>query len=535
MSDLTIRSLIERVRSGDIRIPAFQRDFVWEPDQVAFLIDSIYKGFPIGTVVFWQTDSRLNTEKKLGSFQLPEPKRDYPVNYVLDGQQRITSIFSVFQNDLEPSDNTWVDIYFDLEAENNPQDTCFLALEQDEINSSRHLPIKTFFDTAGYRAATSNLTTDQANLVDEVQAKFKEYRLQNQTFETQDRNEVAIVFERINRAGTELDLFELLAAWSWSDDFDLIEKFGELQAQIAEHGFEELTEERDLQLRICAAVITNETSPNKILDLQGEDIRRRFNEIEAGILGAIDFLKRELNVQHYKMLPFPGILVPLSTFFATDLTDGVSYSDKQKGKLITWFWRAVFTRRFSSDVSERQANDIKDMKLLCADENHEIKYSPFEIKFDFVKSRFSAGTANSKALVLMLVNRNPHSFLSGASIDMNKVLKKGSRHEFHHIFPRKYLDRIGYESRDINSLANICFLTRHDNNIIKAKEPNVYFEKISEQNRIDYLNEALCEYSDRELKFENFLLKRAQRLTKHAYDLAGEKHRTFDDEGSNNY
>ena len=63
MSDLTIRMLIERVSSGDIRIPAFQREFVWEPDQVAFLIDSIYKNFPIGTVVFWQTDERLKTEK----------------------------------------------------------------------------------------------------------------------------------------------------------------------------------------------------------------------------------------------------------------------------------------------------------------------------------------------------------------------------------------------------------------------------------------------------------------------------------------
>lgn len=80
MSDLTIRNLIDRVSSGDIRIPAFQRDYVWAPDQAAFLMDSIYKGFPIGTIVFWQTDERLKTEKKLGAFKLPEPKRDYPVN-----------------------------------------------------------------------------------------------------------------------------------------------------------------------------------------------------------------------------------------------------------------------------------------------------------------------------------------------------------------------------------------------------------------------------------------------------------------------
>lgn len=521
MNDLTIRMLIERVTSGDIRIPAFQRDFVWEPDQVAFLIDSIYKNFPIGTVVFWQTDERLNTEKKLGSFELPEPRRDYPVNYVLDGQQRITSLFSVFQTELTPTDSTWVDVYLDMDAANNPQDSSFLALEATEVDPDRHFPIKAFFDTVEYRKATKGLGDNRAALVDGVQSKFKEYRLQNQTFETQDRNEVAIVFERINRAGTELDLFELLAAWSWSDDFDLIEKFSELQDKISEHGYEELTDERDLQLRTCAAVITGETSPNKILDLQGDDIRSRFVEIESGILGAIDFLKRELGVEHFKMLPFPGILVPLSTFFSTSSADGVNYTDKQKGKLIQWFWRSVLTRRFSADVSERQASDIREMHALRGDEDHEFRFPSFEIKFDFRKARFSAGNANSKAAVLMLVNRQPHSFLSGATIDVSKVLKKGSRHEFHHIFPRKHLENQGFELREINSISNICFLTRSDNNTIKAKSPAVYFEDMPEANRNKYLEEALCEYSDRSRNYEEFLEVRSERLIKLAYELAG--------------
>jgi uncharacterized protein with ParB-like and HNH nuclease domain len=67
---LTIAKAIERISSGDIRIPAFQRNFVWEPDQVAFLLDSIYKGFPIGTIILWKTDKRLNTEKKFRLFRI---------------------------------------------------------------------------------------------------------------------------------------------------------------------------------------------------------------------------------------------------------------------------------------------------------------------------------------------------------------------------------------------------------------------------------------------------------------------------------
>lgn len=246
-------------------------------------------------------------------------------------------------------------------------------------------------------------------------------------------------------------MFELLAAWSWSDDFDLIEKFRLLQEKISDHGFEDLIDDRDLQLRICAAIITGETSPNKILDLQGDDIRNQFVAIESGILGAIDFLKRELGVEHYNMLPFPGILVPLSTFFATTRADGVPYSDMQKNTIKHWFWRSVFTRRFSADVTERQASDIAEMKALLANEAHEFRFPHFEIKIDFEKNRFSAGTANSKALILMLANRGPHSFLSGSAIDSPKVLKKGSRHEFHHIFPRKYLETMGVSTREANS------------------------------------------------------------------------------------
>ena len=382
---ITIRKLIERISSGDIRIPAFQRDFVWEPDQISFLLDSIYKEFPIGTVILWKTDNRLNTEKKLGFFELPDPQKDYPVNYVLDGQQRLTSLFSVFQTDLKPTSNEWVDIYFDMVAEENIQESLFLALDESEVDPERHFPIKTLFDSVAYRKATNNLSDKLIVKVDALQDKFKTYHIPNVTFETDDRNKVAIVFERINRAGTELNIFELLAAWSWSDQFDLVEKFENLQEGIVDHGFEEFCNDRDLQLRICAGIITGETTPRNILELQGEEIRNRFDEIERGILGALDFLKRELNVKHYKMIPFPGLLVPLSAFFATNKVEGFSYSSKQKTVILKWFWRTIFTRRFSAGVNERQAADIISMLGLKEDEDYKFRFPNDEIKFDILQ------------------------------------------------------------------------------------------------------------------------------------------------------
>jgi len=516
---LTIRKLVDRISSGDIRIPAFQRDFVWEPEQVAFLLDSIYKGFPIGTVILWRTDSRLKTEKKLGHFNLPEPAKNYPVNYVLDGQQRLTSLFSVFQTELMSDSKSWTDIYFDMNAQDSHQESLFLALEPGEVDPSRHFAVNTLFDTVAYRKATTGLKDENQKKIDDLQAIFKEYLIPNEVFETGDRNKVAIVFERINRAGTELNVFELLAAWSWSEDFDLVDKFNSLQESISDHGFEDLCDDKDLQLRICAGVIVGETTPDKILGLKGEEIRDRFKEIEAGIVGALDFLKREAGMTHYKMLPFPGLLVPLSVFFATDKSEGLNYTEKQKQTILRWLWRSFFTRRYSSDVNQRQAVDSAEMTKLRQDENHAFKMPPAEVRIEFAKAAFSTGNANSCVTILLLNSMTPYSFLSGAKIDTEKVLKKASKHEFHHIFPRKHLEKIGRQTSEINVLANICFLTRADNNKIKARAPADYIKEIDAHKKNEYLNNALCPTNLETLNFDDFVKARVKLMTDRAHQL----------------
>ena len=256
---LTIKKLIERINGGDIRIPAFQRNYVWEPDQVAFLLDSIYKGYPIGTVFLWRTEQQLNYEKNLGRYTLPKPKKSYPVNYVLDGQQRITSLFSVFQKELHPNpnDKEWVNIYFDMKADGARQDSYFIPLHPEDIISGRHFDVSTIFDPREFRNATKTLTNIEEDLILKLQEKFQSYFIPNEVFESNEKADVAIVFERINRAGTPLDAFELLAAWSWSEEFSLIDKFEELGVTIEQHGYASLSKNKEMQLSypLCSASV----------------------------------------------------------------------------------------------------------------------------------------------------------------------------------------------------------------------------------------------------------------------------------------
>src|SRR4030042_2671946 len=87
--------LFTHIDTGRIKIPKFQRDFVWKMTQTARLLDSIIKGFPIGSFIFWKTRDEMRHVKDIGNVKLPDPPKGDAVMYVLDGQQRITSLYAV--------------------------------------------------------------------------------------------------------------------------------------------------------------------------------------------------------------------------------------------------------------------------------------------------------------------------------------------------------------------------------------------------------------------------------------------------------
>ena len=89
--------LISEIQKGIIKIPKFQREFVWSIDKTAKLLDSILKGYPIGTFILWQTDERINDIKNVGNLGIPPTPEGNKVQYVLDGQQRITSLKEIMQ------------------------------------------------------------------------------------------------------------------------------------------------------------------------------------------------------------------------------------------------------------------------------------------------------------------------------------------------------------------------------------------------------------------------------------------------------
>lgn len=521
MDELSIRQVVEKVSAGSIRIPAFQRGFVWDADRVAYLMDSIYKRYPFGAVILWRTKEQLKSEKQLGPFVLPERDPDYPIDYVLDGQQRLTSVFGVFQSDLTPAvgeDTAWTRIFYDFDAEADLQESQFVSLDEDAVDPDRHFPVGSFFDVTGYRQATKDLRDARLKEIDTVQSYFKEARIPVQLIETDERAKVAIVFERVNRLGMELDIFQLLAAWTWSEEFDLRDRFADLAADLEPFGFGDLSEDTNLLLRCCSAIVGGDASAPGLLALNGAEVRDRFAEITNGIKGAIDFVRSNLLVQRLRNLPYPTLLVPLAVFFAAPEGKDVQMNDAQRSQLVRWFWRAAFSRRFSAGVLKKLNRDVGEAAKLRDDGASDLDDLSVIITSDwFLDNRFTIGSVNTGTFILLLAHAQPLSFVSGAKVDLAKVLNAYNRHEFHHIFPKKYLKDQG---RIGNRLANFAVISAVDNRELGGEAPSSYKERMP-ANPENVLASALLPESMFEDEYDAFLDKRAERLVSYANELCG--------------
>lgn len=113
---LRIEELVKDVKSGDIKLPKFQRPFVWNKEDILKLLDSVYQGYPIGSVLLWLTREKLAAERKIADLEINERPDEYPTNYLLDGQQRLSTLCGALFWNGKDKNSIW-NIAFDVETE----------------------------------------------------------------------------------------------------------------------------------------------------------------------------------------------------------------------------------------------------------------------------------------------------------------------------------------------------------------------------------------------------------------------------------
>ena len=504
-----IDRILSRIEEGDIKIPAFQRTFVWRQDQIIDLLDSIYHDYPIGSILLWNSNERLLSTRNVGGFLIPDREPEYPVNYVLDGQQRLATIYGVFckdrrqdpQNERYDIDPEMFELYFDFDEEE-------FVPAWDRNEEHVNLIMSSLFDTEKFFRDVNELEEGYKPKARELQSKFSNYEVPVITTTKRGKEEVGIIFERINNTGTRLTTLDLMVAWTWSDDFLLREELDQILDILDSKGFGETPDKIILQ---CLAGIVSQTTKTKdILDLKPETVRSTIDLLKESLEKSIDFLSTELKIASRDFLPHSHQIVPLTFFFSKVNTP----NPEQSKTLKQWFWKTSFSKRYSAATDMKMNDDIDFFQQVIDEDYSGIdRYSYSVDKNSLISQRFSKSSPLTRAFLLLLAQQNPLNLVNGNLIDIGTALSEYNSKEYHHIFPRTYLKKRGYETGRINLMCNFTFIPSDSNKVISGKSPSDYMiNVVPAQQYTEILNSNLIPLRKtiyQKNQYETFLDERA--------------------------
>ena len=479
--------LISEIQKGQIKVPKFQRNFVWSLDKTAKLLDSILKGYPIGTFILWETNERLNDIKNIGNLELPAIPDDIKVQYVLDGQQRITSLYAAFlgakiQKEGEKKITNYADIFVDLDGDVEDNDEQIVISEKPEEG--------TFITLHEILNFNDNLLEIKEKYTDE---QFKRIHQYSQTFSTYDFSTIVLrkedidsaieVFTRINTGGQTLTLFEIMSAKTYDEeqDFDMEDRFQKLLKELEERKYDTISSSVILSVISLILSKNKECKRKVILQLDKQAIIDIWDNVISALKESVDYFRSVYRIPVSAILPYDSLLVPFAYFFYFQ-------KEKPKGEQIKFmeefFWRMSLSFRYSSSTESKLAQDIKriDEILKGNRPNYEDVKVYLSTPKDLIETGFSAGSSYCKAILCLLAYHEPKDFQDNGKVILdNSWLKVANSKNYHHFFPKAYLrkNNIGNE----NSLVNITLVSADLNKRkIKAKAPSIYIQDFLDEN-----------------------------------------------------
>lgn len=515
--------LFSDIDTGLIKIPQFQRDFVWEKEQTAKLIDSIIKGYPIGTFIFWKTDEELKTIREIGNLKLPERPKGDKAFYVLDGQQRITSLYAVRKGcriTREGKEIDYKDIYIDLNKSYG-DDEEVVGTESDK--ATRKISVFELLD--------SSVDKLQANYADKINEiwRYKE-KLSSYNFPVITLNDYPLdiaceVFTRINTGGKPLNLFEIMVARTFDEqrNFDLAEKVDLLlEGKDSEEGLRGVKYETIspmIVLQSIAAHLSGKIKRSDILKIKRNDFIDAWEVVKKGIFQAVDFLRSDLQVRTSHLLPYDAILVAFSYFFIRN--EYKRPSAKQRKMLEQYLFWVALSNRFTSGAETKIETDLRKMDKILNEEKPDYRNED-EIKLTVEQiegKNFKTSDAFSKAILCLLAQFEPKSFETGNRVDIeNAALRRINSKNYHHFFPKDFLRKQGWDEFSANSVVNITIIEGQKNVSIGKKAPSRYILEIKKKNRnLDeilktHLIDDVETYGIYEDDYEKFLRKRGRKI-----------------------
>jgi hypothetical protein len=360
-------------------------------------------------------------------------------------------------------DPTLFDIFFDL------TDRKFVP-EQDLLPGHTSLRLSYLFRVQDFLAQCQQYSDEETNVAQDLLSKFQNYEIPVVTTYKRTKEEVGIIFERINNTGTKLTAFDLMIAWTWSEDFHLREEIDGILDVLDQKGFGDTDDKIVLQ---CLSAIINKTTRTKdILALDPDRVKESVSLLKDSLEKTIDFLSTELNVVTSDFLPQSHQLIPLTYFFFK-----VNNTSASQSKLLKqWFWRTAFSLRYSGAIDSRLNQDFALFDGIIAEEAVTLeKYQSLPPEKILIETPFTRTNVYTRSFLLLMAQSQPLNLTNGNKVDIGQALSKYNSKEYHHIFPKAFLVEKNVASQRINSICNFCFLPAYSNKRYRGVRPQTIF------------------------------------------------------------
>ena len=514
-----LETLLDEIHSETSGLPDFQRSYVWDPDDTVNLIASIAHQYPAGSILTVGNASSYFATRKFEK----APDNGHTPNYlVLDGQQRLTSLYQaffgcgeyVFYLDiklfLEGKDLAEGEVIKFQKATKKVGGKTFREVMESDFSyhaENMIMPLSVIFgpgrnfnkwekkfNKALPEEEREQLSSQMESLDDDFVSKIEKYMFPVVALKS-DTPIAALctIFETLNRRGVKLTTFELLTARFWKDGLNLRtlwDKAKEDNPELTDYDVE------PYQVIQSISMITYPSASCKredVLNLKATDINKNWKLALESMVYGLQILNQDCKILNSKWLPTSGMLGPLAAVLAIGESLPRALKGVRKSQVVRWLWCSIFSQRYEAAANTRGEKDVNEMRTWFEDAS-KVPEAISQFIFDPQSLRFVSGKNGVyKGIICLTMKTNGGSldFVTGAAIP-NQMVTSGEVDD-HHIFPKKYLiDTKKLNDKTlINCVLNRTLIDRDTNKWISAKAPSAYIKSLKAPNVAQVLESHL--------------------------------------------
>jgi len=452
-----VQEIIEDFRAGRIVVPEFQRDYVWTPNRAPKLIDSLYRRFPVSSLLIWESDERVEVRR-----YEPVKAIGTSVGWLIDGQQRVITLARTLSGD------DGIDVVFNVEDEQ------FLRGNAATRKDHRWIRVAEVWDDEWYRRYRRNLREDTwGRKIEERLERLRavlRYEIPIVRMTGYNFEDAVNAFKRINTLGVKLRSDELQSAEVAAKHSGFIRKqLTPFINELHKRGFDRITATH--LFRACAFIaLPDGRRRTPLNELHTKEVERAWRRTKDAVEDALSLCMGELGIADMSILWSGSLLVPIIALCGT-----LSPRDRNDRELAGWLGCAALAHRYSSSSGTALEQDLKacrngDPIGALLSNLRQNRSSLWATQVDF-----NGSIADRSGLLATFLACKQ---LGASDLLTQRRIVSRLRVDRHHILPRGYFQQ-GKARQRADVLANIAFVAKDSNQSISDNTPATYLANIA--------------------------------------------------------